>query len=365
MKVINYKLIVKLFISCTIIILLFSCNGCSSDEPEPKPDPPIVVDPEPEEPENPLDQIDSTIQGDGSHKVISYLRAEKALEYLNDNHYDNLSHIIILTHPEVASDGHITISSALDEIFKQAILRRKSRKTKILIGVGGGNDFYIPLINDTTKLKNYITDIKDICIDYQLDGADLDWEHPETAEQHIAAGIFAKKAHELLKPEGLLLTQAIIWYNIGHMKAVVEYLNYINVMTYDNFDSNYYHSPYSQYETFINKILAEGLPKSKILGGLPFYGYNVVKDWNLKGGSAYYDILNKYNPKLGENAVTKPDGTVISFDGVVKIWKKCAYTLEKDLAGVMIFETWMDVPDFSSEKSLMRQVNNVFPIDNQ
>jgi len=55
---------------------------------------------------------------------------------------------------------------------------------------------------------------------------------------------------------------------------------------------------------------------------------------------------------------------IISFDGVVKTWKKCAYALDKDLAGVFIWETWMDVPNFETDSSLMFHVNSVFPVHN-
>jgi GH18 family chitinase len=346
------------FFLFTMAALLFSCNSPADEEPG--------NDIEEKEAVHLLAEIDSTVQGDGSHKVVSYLRQNLALQHLNDNYYDHLSHIIVfINRVDVEIDGHIVVSPEIDEILLKATQRRGFRKTKLLLGLSGGNDFYIPLVENETRLENYITDIKKICSDYGLDGADIDWEHPETAEQQIAAGVFAKKAYEILKPEGLLLTQAIIWYNIGHMQEVVEYLDYINLMVYDNFDSNNYHSPYSQFVTFIDNVVNRGIPREKILAGLPFYGYTAVKDRNAKKSYSYASILHHLNATLGANSVTRSDGTVVSFDGVVKIWKKCAYALEKRLAGVMIWESHMDVSDFKSKESLMNQVNHVFPINNE
>ena len=314
-----------------------------------------------------LSEIDYTLSGDGSHLVVSYMRSSKAMQYLNDNLYDNLTHIIILAESssyEVREDGHIMASDNLKEILEQAIQRRGTRNTKVLLSFGGHNDFYMPLIEDSVKLDNYLSDFKGLCLDYGLDGADLDWEHPETADQQEAAGIFAERMYALFKTDDLLLTQAIIWYNIGHMKAVEPYLDYINVMIYDNFGFYNIHSPYSQFTQYVDNILESGIDKNKILAGLPFYGYFTVAEWSKKGGSAYFSILKTYNPYIGENLALRPDGVNISFDGVVKIWKKCAYTLEKDLAGVFIWETWMDVPNFKSDSSLMYHVNSVFPVSN-
>ncbi|MFC2125649.1 glycoside hydrolase family 18 protein [Bacteroidota bacterium] len=314
-----------------------------------------------------MEEIDYTLKGDGSHNVVSYMRSSKALEYLNDNLYNNLTHIIILAQKEsyeVQEDGHIIVSDGLIEILDQAVLRRGDRKTKLLLSFGGGNDFFIPLVQDSNKMINYLNDFKELCVNHGLDGADLDWEHPETSDQHVAASTFAEKMYEIFKLENLLLTQAIIWYNIGHMKAVEPYLDYINVMIYDNFDQFHCHSPYYDFTQFVDNILANGIQKEKVIAGLPFYGYVAVADWSQKGGYAYHSILNQYKPRIGEDVVYRSDGKAICFDGVVKVWKKCAYVLEKDLAGVFIWETWMDVPNFKSDSSLMFHVNSVFPVEN-
>lgn len=352
MRRIRFNIIVLLAISISIL----NCSSDSSSED--------LIE-EPKEEVNPLNEIDSSIQGDGSHLVVSYLRQSRALLHLEDKLYDNLTHLILIMNSfETDEEGHIVISPEIDKILTQAVLKRGDKKTKLLLGLPGRNDFFIPLINDPVKMENFVNDMKTICLDYNLDGVDIDWEHPESEEYQIAAGKLAKRVFEILKPEGLLLTQAIIWYNIGHMKQVVNYLDYINLMTYDNFDSNYYHSPYSQFETYIDNVLDKGIPKEKLLAGLPFYGYSADKEWKDKKSYTYSRILNEFKAEIGEDMVTRGDGKVVSFDGVVKIWKKCAYTLEKDLAGVMIWEAYMDVPDFKSEESLMNQVNHVFPVDN-
>ncbi|MGQ7871023.1 glycosyl hydrolase family 18 protein [Sunxiuqinia sp. sy24] len=317
---------------------------------------------------DPLSEIDYTVRGDGSHMVVGYIRSDKGLEYLNDNYYDNLTHIIILTNQQdysIADNGEIVPNDKLRNLFSEAISRREERKTKLYLGFGGGNERYMPLIADLNILRNYVGSIKDLCLEYGYDGVDIDWEHPETAEQKKAAGVFAKEMFEQLNPLNIELTQAIIWYNTGHMKAVENYLDFINVMIYDNFAPNYYHSPYDQYVTFVNNILDKGIAKEKVVAGLPFYGYNAVEDWGQKGGNAYFQILSEWDTKIGADVAYRDGQPVMSFDGVVKIWKKCAYALRKELPGVMIFEPWMDIPDWNSKSSLMYHVNGVFPVNTQ
>ncbi len=317
---------------------------------------------------DPLSEIYYTVHGDGSHMVVGYIRSDKGLEYLNDNYYNHLTHIIVLTNQEhytIEENGEIKVDDSLKNLFSEAITRRGNRKTKLYLGFGGGNERYIPIIADSSKLRNYVGSLKDLCLEYGYDGVDIDWEHPETAEQKKAAGVFAKEMFEQLNPYSIELSQAIIWYNTGHMKAVQDYVDFINVMIYDNFDANFYHSPYDQYVNFIDNILAKDIVKEKVVAGLPFYGYNAVEDWSQKGGNAYFQILEEWDTKIGADVAYREGQPVMSFDGVVKIWKKCAYALKKELRGVMVFEPWMDIPDWNSKSSLMYHVNSVFPVNSQ
>ena len=347
----------NLLLQClvTALLLMIGCNEESNQ----------LQGQEPQGQEIDLSEIDYSIKGDGSHKVISYLRQNLIIENLNDRYYDNHSHIILfLSNTKVDADGHIEVTEEVDRILTEAVRLRGDRDTKLMLGFPGGNDFFVPLSNDAVHLDNYLNDIKSMAIKYGLDGVDIDWEHPEAPDQQKAAGVFAKRAFEILKPEGLILSQAIIWYNLGHMNATIEYLDFINVMIYDNFTDEYYHSPYSQFTGYVDNLLAKGIPKEKFVAGLPFYGYTTKKEWADKKSYRYAHILESLNAPVGADEVLNEQGETVSFDGVLKIWKKCAYALEKDLGGVMIWESHMDIQDYTSNKSLLRHVNSVFPINN-
>lgn len=339
----------------TLLLVLAACNKDSNK----------VQGTEPPEMEIDLGVIDHSIKGDGSHMVISYLRQDLILQNLDDRYFDNHSHIILfLSNARVDEDGHIEVTSEIEEILSEAVRIRGNRKTKLFLGFPGGNDFFVPLSANSTRLDNYLNDIKSLAKKYALDGVDIDWEHPESAEHQQAAGVFAKRAFELLKPEGLTLSQAIIWYNLGHMNETIDYLDFINVMIYDNFTEDSYHSPYSQFTQYVDNLLAKGIPKEKLVAGLPFYGYTTKKDWSDKKSYRYAHLLETLRAPVGADEVLNAQGETVSFDGIVKFWKKCAYALDKDLAGVMIWESHMDIDDYTSDKSLLRQVNRVFPIKN-
>lgn len=352
-KIYYTALIVQSFF---IVLLLSACPKKKGDTPPPPPN------------NTWKNQIDYNLKGDGSQFVVSYQRSSRAIDKLTPASYDNLTHIILLAESSqytVGADGKITASDALKTIMQTAISRKGTRKTKMILCFAGGNSFFIPIIQDSVKLTNYLTSFRDLCITYGFDGGDLDWEHPETTEQVAYAKTMAIQMYNLFKDKNLWISQAIIWYNIAHMKAVLPYIDYINLMVYDNFDAAYYHSPYSQFPGLIDNVLANGIPANKILAGLPFYGYYAESDWNLKGGMGYAQILTTFKPPIGDDVVSRPNGqSPMTFNGVVTIWKKCAYALQKNLKGVMIWESYMDYPNYKSDSSLMFHVNNVFPVRN-
>jgi GH18 family chitinase len=187
-----------------------------------------------------------------------------------------------------------------------------------------------------------------------LDGFDIDFEDWNRAgiAQHLVA--FAKELYGK-KEKDILQTCAVNTYDRGYTAEWHQYFDLINVMTYDwhgPWNTEGQHSPYSESIAamgfWINKMAA---PPSKLLLGLPFYGYS----WN-EGDSPgeayrYSQILDKYPD---EDVANKDQIDRLYYNGKATIVKKCRWAIENKIAGVMIWQIGQDAA--SDKDSLLEAI---------
>jgi len=162
-----------------------------------------------------------------------------------------------------------------------------------------------------------------------------------------------------------------------------QYLDYINMMTYGMVSSNgYYQNALSRSTTYANstylagKTLTScsieesiaiyhtyGIPNSKIIVGVAFYGIKQVRSYDstnqtysswVNDGSVSYNYISNYYLNSGDysynydsNAgvpyIINSDGTVfISFDNPRSIAAKSDYIIDNGLAGMMYWENGLD-----------------------
>jgi len=233
-----------------------------------------------------------------------------------------------------------------------------------------------------------------------FDGIDIDWEYPvccglgnnyrpEDKENYTALlGEFRKQLDQI--DPGLLLTIAAPAgpHNIVNheMAKLPQYLNFINLMTYDyhgSWDAHTGHlapmvaasdDPYAQagwsMDETVQTYLGFGIPKDKLVLGLPFYG----RSWTgVSAGPAgdglyqsaagdgpgerdepgmlnYSTIVSRYAPvytKYFHNEARVPwlyDGSnFITYDDPTAIGEKAQYIVQQNLAGAMFWNLMSDV----------------------
>ena len=132
-------------------------------------------------------------------------------------------------------------------------------------------------------------------------------------------------------------------------------------MSYDNagtWSGAGEHSSYSQAQASINFYVGKGVAKSKIVLGIPFYGYC----WGSCGGSStayvlYKDILAKFSWASTTDWIQQ-NGATYSFNGIATIQKKT--DLAEQYGGIMIWELGGDVAS-SNSASLLRAVDAALP----
>jgi chitinase len=270
------------------------------------------------------------------------------------------------------------------------LLKQKAPELKILISIGGwswSKGFSDAVLTDSSR-QAFAASAATIVDTYNLDGVDIDWEYPNMRgdsnifrpeDRQNYTLMFAALRRELDKIETqkhqpLLLTTAVGGFNEflknTEMDKVQQYLNYINLMTYDygwgssGHHTNLYHSKDYEAENSANKAVKEftaaGVPIHKLVMGLAFYGRGSVLESTahkglqqkivsgMRGGGYSYikdSLINKngYRSYWDRKAkapylLQKKDKKFISYENERSVKQKCRYVKKADMAGVMFWE---------------------------
>ena len=183
--------------------------------------------------------------------------------------YDKLTHInyAFLTPKE---DGAF---NPLNNGWKLKLIAQNghAHNVKVLISVGGwGRDSQFETVAADPALRSvFVQNLKAFVDEYQLDGADIDWEYPDAGQSSQNFLALIQELRTAMPDK--LLTTAVVSHgdnSAGIAPESFALFDYVNVMTYDGPD----HGTLKQFEQGLSFWTARGLPKEKIVMGVPFYG---------------------------------------------------------------------------------------------
>ena len=236
---------------------------------------------------------------------------------------------------------------------------------RVLLSVGGWSYNDVPLETvfleataDQAGVERLAAAILAMCEEYGFDGVDMDWEHPRVdgaSSRQYEALMLALS--EQLHARDKLLTAAVlggvtadgnIYYDAAaHTNAVLNAVDFINVMAYDGGDGER-HSPY-QLAVDCGAYWKEtrGLPAYKVVLGVPFYA---------RPGWAGYGAILADVPDACEGDHTVYNGMEVYYNGMDTIAQKTRYARE-NLGGVMVWELKQDTGD--RRKSLLQVIGDV------
>ncbi|MBR2891999.1 MAG: InlB B-repeat-containing protein [Bacilli bacterium] len=300
------------------------------------------------------------------------------------------------------SFGRVTDEStvSLEDVQKYLFTINQIRKSgvRVVLSIGGADSSSLTKFSNTaatteTRLK-FARSILEILETYHLDGVDIDWEYPgyntgrDIEEDKPNYTLLMAQIYQTLKEANpdYLVTAALPGGRWGieryNVRQVIDYLDYLHLMTYDFHDSNYaYHhtalygsSNTSSKSNVHDSVLIynnAGAPLSKIVIGVAFYGRvyifngsptteNGLGSGNVgsSGGHMTYTNIYNYMKNNKGSYVTCFDSTacataiyipsenkLISFDNPNSIKAKCNYVWAKDLGGLMYWENGEDTTD--------------------
>ncbi len=230
----------------------------------------------------------------------------------------------------------------LEDMVQQA----HAQNVKVLISIGGwgtAKEFEALAASPETR-QRFVTAVIDFVKQYQLDGADVDWEYP--AAHSSSADNFTALMTELraqLPPDKLLTAAVALGDNADGIKAdVFDVVDFLNVMAYDGPGQN--HSSYEFAEEALQYWQQRGLPPGKAVLGVPFYS---------RPGEVPYRQLVAANPAAAKVDTIDYGGSPTYYNGIPTMQKKTQ--LAKQLAsGIMI---WTIASDTLDETSLLKAID--------
>jgi GH18 family chitinase/chitodextrinase len=249
--------------------------------------------------------------------------------------YDKLTHInYSFAIPDV--DGHLKPLQNTAKL-QQIVANAHAVGGKVLIAIGGWSENGVVLDSRFEAIganpqyrTNLVNDIVNLVNQYNLDGADMDWEFPDAGASADNFEALMTELYNALHPMGKLVTSAVSgssWGGQGINTNVRNVVDWLNIMAYDFNNQN--HSTYSDALGAVAYYQQKGFPNSKLALGVPFYAR---PSWE-----SYASIVGRGADPYQDSF----DGN--GYNGINTIKQKTNYVINNGLRGVMIWEISQDL----------------------
>ena len=253
-----------------------------------------------------------------------------------------------------------------------AALKSSHPKLKVLLSIGGweaGN--FSEMAADATHRAHFCQNCAAAVKQYNLDGIDLDWEYPTSSMAGISSSPedtqnFTQLVKDLrsVLGSGKLLTMASA-SNAKYVDfpSIVPYLDFVNLMTYDMGDPPQHNAglypsslTYRSCDESVALHLKAGVPYTKMVLGIPFYGHGNGSDFDDEVD--YNEIqFNGYTRRWDASAqvpylVNSNGQMVLTYDDESSVGLKAQYVKQKGLLGAMYWNIEADDANWTLSKAI-------------
>ncbi len=285
------------------------------------------------------------------------------------------------------SSGTLSGTAVLGNINTYIMPKAREHGNWVIFSIAPSSE-WSAIATSPARVNTFADNIVEMINEYGFDGVDIDWETPTSSEATLFTEMM-RVIYTKVKANNPnhLVTAAIaggMWqpprYDLANSH---QYLDYINMMTYGMVSNNgYYQNALTKSTTFSNSTYlvgktlnscsieesieiyhTYGIPNSKIIVGVAFYGIkqtrtydSVTQTWSswVKDGTVAYSFISSfylnsssysyyYDRDAGVPYIIKTDGTIfISYDDPRSISDKGEYIIENGLAGMMYWENGLD-----------------------
>lgn len=279
-------------------------------------------------------------------KIVGYYSVDvfdEPVENLQSQYLTDVMYAFIIPH----ADGTIYIPKP--DILRELVEKAHADGAKVHASIGGwsaeGENLlsnFITIASDEELTRKFIESCVWLIREYDLDGIEIDWEHPTAETAELYENFMLAVCSDPRIPSvsaalcGCSTNGVPVSASAAVSDAVTAALDFINVMAYDTNDSD--HSPYDFSASSLNYWLGRGVPREKLILGIPLYARPSFLQYRHLA-EAGYDILHS------EYADTPYSPSY--YNSLDTIRKKVE--LAKEIAGgVMFFDIHEDTSDETS-----------------
>ena len=331
---------------------------------------------------------------------------------------EELPEVTLLTHinyahgrfknPKTGDGGIVITESSKAPISKVIALKSVNPNLRVCLMIGGWGahaDGFSMMARDAAKRTQFCKSVKSLLDKHKLDGVDIDWEYPtQSADNETGCDPSDTQNFNLVLKElrETIGTDKIISYasSSSHPEYVdwptaIKYIDYVNVMTYDMGAAPKGHnSPlhkgdrftHSSWDESIQKHVSAGIPKNRMVMGVPFYGkaekkpadadkvfvdskgelgYSIkykdivpiLEKGTYKGVAINRKLHRVWDPKSMVPFLADDTGrNFLSYDDPESVAAKGKYVKDNGLLGAMFWEYRGDTSDHGLLKPLVNAI---------
>ncbi len=282
-----------------------------------------------------------------SFKVVGYLPSWSG--NVSDVQFSKLTHINYAFLIPTSTGGYQAVDnpSKLSSMVSSA--HASGVKALISVGGGGGGGGFAGIVSSAATRTAFVNSMISFTNQYNLDGVDIDWEYPSVGTQANDFLLMMQQLSTAMHNNGKLLSAAVIGLGGDYVvSGVFSVVDYLVIMAYD--DNNFQHSTFELGAQCMSYWLGRGLPASKALLGVPFYGHDSSQPPSSATATANYNVILA----AGANPNLDVYGTY-GYNGLLTMRSKTSYAMSTG-GGIAIWELSGDATGGNSLLSAINQV---------
>lgn len=325
--------------SAILLGLLLGAGGCGGSESGPRGGVPVGTS----------TMVESRI----SLRTVMYLPdyQGKLSQWSAQLDFPNITYVN-LSFAEVDAAGNVSYRDAALASF---VATAHAAGTKVCLAVGGAatiddGDVFATLLQDDQR-ATLVNNLVSFTTSSQLDCLDIDLEGNGVNQYYEA---FVTELDAQLEPLGVELTAAVAgWFGDRISDRALASFDFINVMAYDLYHSRETPMQTSSIEAATNEVekwVARGVPREKVVYGVPFYGF----EWPIGGGEPTiigYDTLLNRDPAVETQDQLQHGERIVYLNSRATIQEKTR--LAQSYGGIMGWELGQDA---AGDASLLRAI---------
>ena len=271
----------------------------------------------------------------------------------------------VMTHINYAF-GHVSDSfdgvriDNPDRLRMIVALKQQNPSLKVMLSVGGwGSGRFSEMAASEQNRKAFVKDCRRKVDEFGLDGIDIDWEYPTQSSAGISSSpddtrnftLLMRDLRRELGKKKLLTAATVCDAKYIDFKSCIQYMDFVNVMAYDMGNPPHHHaalypSAISSHITSsqaVEEHLKAGVPASKLVMGMPFYGRGARDDAGLREFDRTGILPKGYEKRWDDTGmvpyITNHEGKLVrGYENVHSLAAKCQFILDSHLRGGMYWD---------------------------